>query len=289
MLVVGLIFLGVIAIGGLTKSQLPPPASRARRAPSHASRRSRPPRSRDGLRGPARLDRPPGARGRARRGRRRGRPAPRDHRDRRPHREGGRPGAALPQRRRARRTRCSINQFGTERRMCLAFGEPSLDDVARELEDVLEMQPPQGLVEKVKGLGKLKRIADSVPKVVRSGPCQELVIEPRSRPAARSSTAGRATRRRSSRCRRSSRRTRGQAGATSACTGCRRSTRARRSCTGRSTRTAPPTGAGWATASRWPSRSGSIRSRRTRRALRCRSTSTSSCSPASCAASPSSS
>jgi 4-hydroxy-3-polyprenylbenzoate decarboxylase len=38
-----------------------------------------------------------------------------------------------------------INQFGTERRMCLAFGAPSLDDVARKLEDVLEMQPPQGL------------------------------------------------------------------------------------------------------------------------------------------------
>ena len=47
-----------------------------------------------------------------------------------------------------------INQFGTERRMCLAFGEPSLDAVARELEDVLEMQPPSGLVEKVKGLGQ---------------------------------------------------------------------------------------------------------------------------------------
>ncbi|HYY33874.1 MAG TPA: menaquinone biosynthesis decarboxylase, partial [Gaiellaceae bacterium] len=40
-----------------------------------------------------------------------------------------------------------INQFGTERRMCLAFGEPSLDSVGRRLEDVLEMQPPQGLVE----------------------------------------------------------------------------------------------------------------------------------------------
>src|SRR3989440_5270604 len=40
-----------------------------------------------------------------------------------------------------------INQFGTERRMCLAFGAKSLDDVGRRLEDVLEMQPPQGLVE----------------------------------------------------------------------------------------------------------------------------------------------
>jgi 4-hydroxy-3-polyprenylbenzoate decarboxylase len=70
------------------------------------------------------------------------------------------------------------NQFGTEKRMSMAFGEPSLDAVGRKLEDVIEMQPPQGLVEKVKGLGKLKRLADSMPKSVRGGPSQEVVIEP---------------------------------------------------------------------------------------------------------------
>ncbi|MGH3104364.1 MAG: menaquinone biosynthesis decarboxylase, partial [Gaiellaceae bacterium] len=69
-----------------------------------------------------------------------------------------------------------INQFGTERRMCLAFGEQTLDDVARKLEDVLEMQPPQGLVDKVKGLKKLKSIADSMPSSVRRGACQEVVL-----------------------------------------------------------------------------------------------------------------
>ncbi len=69
-----------------------------------------------------------------------------------------------------------INQFGTERRMCLAFGVERLDDVAEKLEDVLEMQPPQGLVEKVRGLKKLKSIADSMPKEVRGGACQEIVL-----------------------------------------------------------------------------------------------------------------
>jgi 4-hydroxy-3-polyprenylbenzoate decarboxylase len=69
-----------------------------------------------------------------------------------------------------------INQFGTERRMCLAFGASSLDAVGRRLEDVLEMQPPQGLVEKVRGLRKLKSIADSLPQTVRSGRCQEVVL-----------------------------------------------------------------------------------------------------------------
>lgn len=70
-----------------------------------------------------------------------------------------------------------INQFGTERRMCLAFGVDRLDDVAKKLEDVLEMQPPEGLREKVKGLLKLKSIADSRPKSVSKGLCQEVVLE----------------------------------------------------------------------------------------------------------------
>src|SRR5437868_8704457 len=69
-----------------------------------------------------------------------------------------------------------INQFGTERRMCLALGVERLDDVAARVEDVLEMQPPHGLVEKVKGLKKLKSIADSLPRTVSRAPCQEIVL-----------------------------------------------------------------------------------------------------------------
>jgi 4-hydroxy-3-polyprenylbenzoate decarboxylase len=69
-----------------------------------------------------------------------------------------------------------INQFGTERRMCLAFGVEQLDDVAARLADVLEMQPPEGLAAKVRGLKTLKSIADSRPNTVRSGPCQEVVL-----------------------------------------------------------------------------------------------------------------
>ncbi len=69
-----------------------------------------------------------------------------------------------------------INQFGTERRMCMAFGVDQLDDVAAKLEGVLEMQPPHGLVDKVRGLKKLKSIADSLPKSVSRGACQEVVL-----------------------------------------------------------------------------------------------------------------
>src|SRR4249919_2802096 len=56
-----------------------------------------------------------------------------------------------------------INQFGTERRMCLALGVETLDEAGAKLGEVLEMQPPQGLAEKVRGLKKLKSIADSQP------------------------------------------------------------------------------------------------------------------------------
>ena len=38
-----------------------------------------------------------------------------------------------------------INQFGTERRMCLAFGVESLDELGERVGDILEMQPPEGL------------------------------------------------------------------------------------------------------------------------------------------------
>ncbi len=69
-----------------------------------------------------------------------------------------------------------INQFGTERRMCMAFGVERLDDVAERLSGVLELQPPQGLADKVRGLRTLKSIADSRAKQVRGGPCQEVVL-----------------------------------------------------------------------------------------------------------------
>ncbi|HEY2310371.1 MAG TPA: menaquinone biosynthesis decarboxylase [Gaiellaceae bacterium] len=69
-----------------------------------------------------------------------------------------------------------INQFGTERRMCLAFGVERLDDLAKRVADVLEMQPPQGLMEKIRGLQKLKSIADARPKTVGKGACQEIVL-----------------------------------------------------------------------------------------------------------------
>src|SRR6266516_4159160 len=57
-----------------------------------------------------------------------------------------------------------INQFGSERRMCMAFGVDDLDELGARVTDVLEMQPPEGLMDKVRALQKLKSLADSRPK-----------------------------------------------------------------------------------------------------------------------------
>src|SRR5215207_5632011 len=69
-----------------------------------------------------------------------------------------------------------INQFGTERRMCLAFGVERLDDISARLSNLLEMQPPETLGEKLRGLKTLKSLADSRPKVVKRGACQDIVL-----------------------------------------------------------------------------------------------------------------
>ena len=69
-----------------------------------------------------------------------------------------------------------INQFGTERRMCIAFGVERLDELGERVADVLELQPPQGLMDKVRGLQKLRSIAGSGPRSVRTGPSQEVVL-----------------------------------------------------------------------------------------------------------------
>lgn len=68
-----------------------------------------------------------------------------------------------------------INAFGSYRRMALALGVESLEEVAARLEELLDTSPPQGILEKVRMLPKLAELASVGPKTVRSGPCQEIV------------------------------------------------------------------------------------------------------------------
>ncbi|MCZ6486507.1 MAG: menaquinone biosynthesis decarboxylase [Acidobacteria bacterium] len=68
-----------------------------------------------------------------------------------------------------------INAFGSYRRMNLALDVESLEEVAGRIEALLEINSPEGMLEKLKMLPKLATLASFIPKTVRSGVCQEVV------------------------------------------------------------------------------------------------------------------
>jgi 4-hydroxy-3-polyprenylbenzoate decarboxylase len=69
----------------------------------------------------------------------------------------------------------AMNLFGTMERMCLALGVASLDEIGERMVEVIEPEIPTNLIEKIKMLPKLARLADFIPKTVSSAPCQEVV------------------------------------------------------------------------------------------------------------------
>lgn len=68
-----------------------------------------------------------------------------------------------------------INALGSKKRMELALEVASLDDVARRIEDTLEMRPPEGFLDKLKLLPKLAEVGSYFPKTVHDGPVKEVV------------------------------------------------------------------------------------------------------------------
>ena len=68
------------------------------------------------------------------------------------------------------------NLVGTERRMNLALEADSLDEIAGRISSLLDMQSPQGLLDKVRMLPKLAELGSVFPKTVRNGACQEVVL-----------------------------------------------------------------------------------------------------------------
>ena len=69
----------------------------------------------------------------------------------------------------------AMNLFGTMERMCLALGVSSLDEIGERMVEVIEPEIPSNLLEKLRMLPKLARLADFIPKTVSSAPCQEVV------------------------------------------------------------------------------------------------------------------
>jgi 4-hydroxy-3-polyprenylbenzoate decarboxylase len=69
-----------------------------------------------------------------------------------------------------------INAFGTVARARLALEVDDLDALAADIMFLVEEARPQNLLEKIKLLPRLKRLADVFPKRVSRAPCQEVVL-----------------------------------------------------------------------------------------------------------------
>src|SRR5436189_4195643 len=65
------------------------------------------------------------------------------------------------------------NVFGSLERMCLALGVEKLDDLAREIDELMTPPQPKGMLDAPKLAPMLGRRSDLMPKTVKDAPCQE--------------------------------------------------------------------------------------------------------------------
>src|SRR5438309_4349044 len=69
----------------------------------------------------------------------------------------------------------AINVLGSERRMAKALGVKKLDEVAERIAELIKPDIPDSFLGKVKMVPMLAKLGSIPPKLVRSGPCQEVV------------------------------------------------------------------------------------------------------------------
>jgi 4-hydroxy-3-polyprenylbenzoate decarboxylase len=69
-----------------------------------------------------------------------------------------------------------INAFGSMKRMALALGVSDVEEIALEIQRLIQTKPPRSFKDKLKILGDLLRLAGIPPKIVKEGGCQEVVV-----------------------------------------------------------------------------------------------------------------
>jgi 4-hydroxy-3-polyprenylbenzoate decarboxylase len=70
-----------------------------------------------------------------------------------------------------------INLFASRNRMAWALGCDSLDEAVAKIREPMETAPPEGLWDKIRMLNKLKDWSTAMPKSVKGGACQEIVVQ----------------------------------------------------------------------------------------------------------------
>jgi 4-hydroxy-3-polyprenylbenzoate decarboxylase len=68
-----------------------------------------------------------------------------------------------------------INAFASIRRMQIALGVESIQEIADRIVGLLETRMPPGLIGKLKMLPKLAEVGSFFPKIVAEGPCKEVI------------------------------------------------------------------------------------------------------------------
>lgn len=68
-----------------------------------------------------------------------------------------------------------INVFGSSRRMALALGVGDVEEIAREIAQLIQTKPPKSFKDKLHLLGDLIKLAGIPPKIEKNGPCQEVI------------------------------------------------------------------------------------------------------------------
>jgi 4-hydroxy-3-polyprenylbenzoate decarboxylase len=71
----------------------------------------------------------------------------------------------------------AINTFGSYWRICQALNTDSLDNLAARVQQLIKPEVPTSLLEKMKKIPDLMKMASYPPKSVRSGLCQQMVYE----------------------------------------------------------------------------------------------------------------
>lgn len=71
-----------------------------------------------------------------------------------------------------------INSYGTWQRMAWALGVEDVEQIAREIDEVIKTQPPSGLLDKLRMIPKLAKLGSYLPKTVSKGACQQVVQAP---------------------------------------------------------------------------------------------------------------
>jgi 4-hydroxy-3-polyprenylbenzoate decarboxylase len=69
----------------------------------------------------------------------------------------------------------AINTLGSWKRMALGLGANSVDEAAAELGSLMKAKPPTSMREALKLLSQAMDLRHAKPKVVKNGPCQEII------------------------------------------------------------------------------------------------------------------